>query len=265
MPGTGSAIISGAGLLNALKVVGKKIEDVKIVVNGAGASANSCTSIYLALGAKLENIVMCDSKGVINIKRPDLNEHKKRFATSRDVYTLEEAIKGADVFLGLSVAGVLSQDMVRSMANDPIVFALANPNPEISFEDAKASRTDIVFATGRSDYPNQINNVLGFPFIFRGALDTRATSINEAMKLAAVHALAELAEKPVPESVAAVYNNNNLSFGRNYLIPTAFDPRLLETVAPAVAKAAMESGVAQHPITDWEAYKKQLRERLAKK
>ncbi len=258
----GTAIISASGLLNALEIVGKKIEDIKIVVNGAGAAANSCTSLYMALGARLENIVMCDSKGVINTKRTDLNARKKPFATSRDISTLEEAVKGADVFLGLSVAGVLTKEMVRSMANDPIVFALANPNPEISYEDAKESRPDIIFATGRSDYPNQINNVLGFPYIFRGALDTRATKINEEMKLAAVLALAKLAKQPVPEMVAVAYNNRNMKFGRKYLIPTAFDPRLLETVAPAVAKAAIDSGVAQRVITDWDAYKEQLRERM---
>jgi len=258
----GTAIITGAALLNALEIAGKKIEDVKIVVNGAGASANSCTSIYIALGAKLENIVMCDSKGVINTKRTDLNVYKKIFATSRDISTLEEAVKGADVFLGLSVAGVLSKEMVRSMANDPIVFALANPNPEISYQDAMDSRPDIIFGTGRSDHPNQINNVLGFPYIFRGALDTRATKINEEMKLASVYALAKLAKQPVPDVVAIAYNNKNMKFGRTYLIPTAFDPRLLETVAPAVAKAAMDSGVARRPITDWEGYKAELRERM---
>jgi malate dehydrogenase (oxaloacetate-decarboxylating)(NADP+) len=258
----GTAIVSAAGLKNALEIVGKKIEEVKIVVNGAGAAANSCTSLYMALGAKLENIVMCDSKGVINTKRTDLNDRKKPFATSRNISTLEEAVKDADVFLGLSVAGVLSQDMVRSMAKDPIVLALANPNPEISYKDAMESRPDIIFGTGRSDYPNQINNVLGFPYIFRGALDTRATKINEEMKLAAVFALAELAKQPVPEVVAIAYNNRNMKFGKKYLIPTAFDPRLLETVAPAVAKAAMTSGVAQHPITDWDAYRDQLRRRM---
>lgn len=258
----GTAIISAAGIKNALEIVGKKIEDAKIVVNGAGAAANSCTRLYMALGAKLENIVMCDSKGVINTKRTDLNDRKKPFATSRDITTLAEAVKDADVFLGLSVGGVLSKEMVRSMAKDPIVFALANPNPEISFEDAKASRPDLIFATGRSDYPNQINNVLGFPYIFRGALDTRATAINEEMKLAAVYALADLAKQPVPEAVRLAYGGKRMSFGRDYIIPTAFDPRLLETVAPAVAKAAMESGVACRDITDWDAYRKQLRKRM---
>lgn len=258
----GTAIISAAGLKNALEVVGKKIEDAKIVVNGAGAAANSCTRLYMALGARLENIVMCDSKGVISTRRTDLNDRKKPFATSRDINTLEEAVKDADVFLGLSVGGVLSKEMVRSMAKDPIVFALANPNPEITYADAMASRPDIIFATGRSDYPNQINNVLGFPYIFRGALDTRACAINEEMKLAAVIALADLAKQPVPEVVSLAYGGKRMSFGREYIIPTAFDPRLLETVAPAVAKAAMESGVARRPIEDWNAYRDELRKRM---
>mgnify|MGYP003307095853 FL=1 len=232
----GTAIISAAALLNALELVGKKAEEIKLVVNGAGAAANSCTQLYMALGVKLENIVMCDSKGVISTKRTDLNDRKKPFATSRDITTLQEAVKDADVFLGLSVAGVLTKEMVCSMAENPIVFALANPNPEISYEDAKASRPDLIFATGRSDYPNQINNVLGFPYIFRGALDTRAKGINEAMKLAAVYALAELAKQPVPDVVSIAYNNKKMKFGREYIIPTALDPRLLETVAPAVAR-----------------------------
>lgn len=260
----GTAIISAAGLLNALEIVGKKIEDVKIVVNGAGAAANSCTTIYLALGAKLENIVMCDSKGVINTKRTDLNSRKKPFATSREITTLTEAIVDADVFLGLSVAGVLTKEMVNTMAKSPIVFALANPNPEITYEDAISARKDILFATGRSDYPNQINNVLGFPYIFRGALDTRATAINEAMKLAAVYALADLAKMEVTDCVLKAYNMTEIKFGPQYIIPKPFDPRLLEIVAPAVAKAAMESGVAQIDITDWDAYKAELRARLKK-
>lgn len=258
----GTAIISSAALINALDLVGKKIEDVKIVVNGAGAAANSCTKLYMALGARLENIVMCDSKGVINTKRTDLNDRKKPFATSRDITTLEEAVKGSDVFLGLSKGNVLSQDMVRSMAKDPIVFALANPVPEISYDDAMASRPDIICGTGRSDYPNQINNVLGFPYIFRGALDTHAKAINEEMKLAAVRALADLAKLPVPEAVAIAYNKKNLKFGKDYIIPAAFDPRLLETVAPAVAKAAMESGVARKNIENWDEYKAELRARM---
>lgn len=260
----GTAIISAAGLINALEVVGKKIDEVKIVVNGAGAAAVSCTKLYLALGAKKENVVMLDSRGVINTERTDLNEQKRFFATSRtDCKTLAEAVKGCDVFLGLSKGGVLSQDMVRSMAKDPIVFALANPNPEITYEDATSAREDIIMATGRSDYPNQVNNVLGFPYIFRGALDTHSCAINEEMKLGAVRALAALAKEPVPESIKQLYKNPDMKFGRNYIIPVAFDPRLLETVAPAVAKAAMESGVARHNITDWEAYKQQLRDRMA--
>jgi malate dehydrogenase (oxaloacetate-decarboxylating)(NADP+) len=257
----GTAIISSAGLINALEVAGKKIEDVKIVVNGAGASAVSCTKLYISLGARLENIVMLDSKGVISKQRTDLNEQKKYFATDRtDVHTLEEAIKGADVFLGLSKGNVLTQDMVRSMADHPIVFALANPTPEISYEDAMASRPDVLMSTGRSDYPNQINNVIGFPYIFRGALDTRATAINEEMKQAAVRAIAGLAKKPVPDVVNEAYHVNNLTFGPEYFIPKPVDPRLITEVSMAVAKAAMESGVARKQITDWEAYKNHLRE-----
>ncbi|WP_300727449.1 NADP-dependent malic enzyme [uncultured Bacteroides sp.] len=257
----GTAIISSAGLLNALEVAGKKIEDVKIVVNGAGASAVSCTKLYISLGARLENIVMLDSKGVISKQRTDLNEQKQYFATDRtDIHTLEEAIKGADVFLGLSKGNVLTQDMVRSMASHPIVFALANPTPEISYEDAMASRPDVLMATGRSDYPNQINNVIGFPYIFRGALDTRATAINEEMKLAAVRAIAGLAKKPVPDVVNEAYHVNNLTFGPEYFIPKPVDPRLITEVSMAVAKAAMDSGVARKQITDWGEYKNRLRE-----
>ena len=257
----GTAIISSAGLINALQVAGKKIEEVKIVVNGAGASAISCTKLYVALGARRENILMLDSKGVITSDRPGLTEEKKFFATDRrDVHTLEEAIKGADVFLGLSRGNVLSQDMVRSMADMPIVFALANPTPEISYEEAMASRPDVLMATGRSDYPNQINNVIGFPYIFRGALDTQATAINEEMKLAAVRAIADLAKQPVPDVVNEAYHVNNLTFGPSYFIPKPVDPRLITHVSMAVAKAAMESGVARKPITDWEAYATQLRE-----
>jgi len=257
----GTAIISSAGLLNALIIAKKKIGDVKIVVNGAGASANSCTKLYLALGAKKENIIMLDSKGVISMSRTDLNESKKYFATERtDLKTLEDAVKGADVFLGLSKGNVLSQDMVRSMAKDPIVFALANPNPEIAYEDAMAARPDCLMATGRSDYPNQINNVIGFPYIFRGALDTRATAINEAMKLGAVYAIANLAKQPVPDVVNAAYNVEGLSFGREYFIPKPVDQRLITEVSVAVAKAAIESGVAKKIITDWDAYKDHLRD-----
>jgi malate dehydrogenase (oxaloacetate-decarboxylating)(NADP+) len=257
----GTAIISSAGLLNALIIAGKKIQEVKIVVNGAGASANSCTKLYLALGAKKENIVMVDSKGVISTTRTDLNESKKFFATTHtELKTLEDAVKGADVFLGLSKGNVLSQDMVRSMAKDPIVFALANPTPEISYEDAMAARPDVLMATGRSDYPNQINNVIGFPYIFRGALDVRSKAINEPMKLAAVHAIANLAKAPVPDVVNAIYNVNRLTFGREYFIPKPVDQRLITEVSMAVAKAAMESGVARKPIMDWDAYRIQLNE-----
>ena len=257
----GTAIISSAGLLNALEVAGKKIEDVRIVVNGAGASAVSCTKLYVSLGARLENIVMLDSKGVISKDRTDLNEQKRYFATSRtDIHTLEEAIKGADVFLGLSRGNVLSKDMVRSMAPSPIVFALANPVPEISYEDAMDSRPDVLMATGRSDYPNQINNVIGFPYIFRGALDTGATAINEEMKLAAVRAIAGIAKQPVPDVVNEAYHVNNLTFGPSYFIPKLVDPRLITEVSMAVAKAAMESGVARKPIENWDAYALHLKE-----
>ena len=258
----GTAIISGAALLNALELVGKPIADVRIVVNGAGASAISCSKLYLALGARPENLVMCDSKGVIRADRTDLDERKRQFATTRDLTTLAEAFVGADVFIGLSKGNVVSPDMVRSMADNPIVFAMANPTPEISYEDATAARPDIIMATGRSDYPNQVNNVLGFPYIFRGALDVRATEINEPMKLAATMALAELAKKPVPDLVNLAYGTDNLLFGRTYIIPKPVDPRLLGTVAPAVARAAMASGVAKHPITDWDAYESQLARRL---
>ena len=259
----GTAIISAAGLKNALEVNGKDISKVRIVVNGAGAAAISCTKLYEALGAKRENILMLDSKGVITSDRPNLTEQKKYFATERrDVHTLEEAVKGADVFVGLSKGNVLTKDMVRSMADQPIVFALANPVPEISYEDAMDSRPDVLMSTGRSDYPNQINNVIGFPYIFRGALDVHATAINEEMKLAAVHAIADLAKQPVPDVVNDVYHVNNLTFGRDYFIPKPVDPRLITEVSAAVAKAAIESGVARETITDWNAYKNRLRELL---
>ena len=259
----GTAIISAAGLKNALEVAGKDIAKVKIVVNGAGAAAISCTKLYVALGAKVENIVMLDSKGVITADRPNLTPQKKLFATTRtDVHTLEEAVKGADVFVGLSKGNVLSQDMIRSMANQPIVFALANPVPEISYEDAMASRPDVLMSTGRSDYPNQINNVIGFPYIFRGALDVHAKAINEEMKMAAVLAIADLAKQPVPDIVNEVYHVNDLSFGPKYFIPKPVDPRLITEVSAAVAKAAIESGVARKTITDWDAYKKNLMELL---
>ncbi|MEE1120435.1 MAG: NADP-dependent malic enzyme [Prevotella sp.] len=259
----GTAIISSAGLINALEVNGKKIEDVKIVVNGAGAAAISCTKLYMALGARKENIVMLDSKGVITSDRENLTPEKQLFATDRrDVHTLEEAMRGADVFLGLSKGNVVSQDMIRSMADQPIVFALANPAPEITYEDAMASRPDVLMSTGRSDYPNQINNVIGFPYIFRGALDVHAKAINEEMKLAAVHAIADLAKQPVPDVVNDVYKVNNLTFGPAYFIPKPVDPRLITEVSAAVAKAAIESGVARRTITDWNEYKKNLRLRM---
>jgi malate dehydrogenase (oxaloacetate-decarboxylating)(NADP+) len=258
----GTAIISGAGLLNAAEVVGKKLDSLRIVVNGAGASGIMCAKFYISLGVKVENIYMLDSKGLITKKRTDLNVFKTFFAQDSDMETLEEVIKGADLFLGLSKGNVLTKKMVKSMAINPIVFAMANPVPEISFEDAQAARNDIIFATGRSDYPNQINNVLGFPFIFRGALDVSATCINEEMKRAAAYSIAELAKQEVPEIVNAAYNSKNLKFGRDYIIPKPLDPRLITLVAPAVAKAAMESGVARKPITDWEAYKVQLMKKM---
>ena len=259
----GTAIISAAGLKNALEVNGKDIENVKIVVNGAGAAAISCTKLYMALGAKRENIVMLDSKGVITSDRPNLTEQKKLFATDRrDVHTLEEAVKGADVFVGLSKGNVLTKDMIRSMADQPIVFALANPVPEISYEDAMDSRPDVLMSTGRSDYPNQINNVIGFPYIFRGALDVNASAINEEMKMAAVLAIADLAKQPVPDVVNDVYHVNNLTFGPDYFIPKPVDPRLITEVSAAVAKAAIDSGVARKTITNWAEYKNRLRELL---
>lgn len=255
----GTAIISGAGLLNALDIQGKKIDQVKLVVNGAGAAAVSCTRLYMALGVKKENITMCDSKGVITTSRTDLNSQKKEFATERNITTLAEAMKDADVFLGLSVKDVVTPEMLQSMAKNPIVFALANPDPEIEYETAIASRNDLIFATGRSDYPNQINNVLGFPYIFRGALDCGATTINEEMKLAAVKAIAALAKKSVPSVVNKAYNMTDLKFGPDYILPKALDPRLITWVSPAVARAAMESGVAKRPIEDWEAYEEKLK------
>jgi malate dehydrogenase (oxaloacetate-decarboxylating)(NADP+) len=258
----GTAIISAAGLLNALELNGKDISNIKVVVSGAGASAISCSRLYVSMGVSPENIVMCDSKGVLNESRTDLNKYKQEFVTKRKLDTLEEAMVGADVFLGLSVGGLVSKKMVKSMAKDPIVFAMANPNPEISYEDATNAREDIIMATGRSDYPNQINNVLGFPFIFRGALDVRATHINEEMKIAAAKALASLAKDYVPEMVAKAYNKQNLHFGKEYIIPKPLDPRLITTVSTAVAKAAMETGVAQKPIKNWTAYLQELNNRL---
>ena len=255
----GTAIISAAGLKNALEVCGKDISQVQIVVNGAGAAAISCTKLYMAIGAQKENIVMLDSKGVISVDRQDLNEQKRFFATSRrDIRTLEEAMKGADVFVGLSKGNILTQDMVRSMAPNPVIFALANPVPEISYEDAMEARPDVLMSTGRTDYPNQINNVIGFPYIFRGALDVHATAINEEMKLAAVHAIADLAKQPVPDVVNDVYKVNNLKFGRDYFIPKPVDPRLISEVSAAVAKAAIDSGVARKTIDNWQQYKDSL-------
>ncbi|TND09583.1 MAG: malate dehydrogenase (oxaloacetate-decarboxylating)(NADP+) [Bacteroidetes bacterium] len=259
----GTAIISAAALLNACEVAGKKLDKVKIVVNGAGASAISCAKLYISVGAKKENILMLDSKGLLTTDRKDLDENKTFFAQKPNgIKTLEEAMKGADVFVGLSKGNVVSADMVRSMAKNAIVFALANPDPEIPYEEAAAAREDIIIATGRSDHPNQVNNVLGFPFIFRGALDVRASQINEEMKLAAVYAIAQLAKEPVPDSVNMVYGTRDLAFGPTYIIPKPIDSRLISTVAPAVAKAAIESGIARKIITDWEAYKLELNNRL---
>lgn len=258
----GTAIISGAALLNALELQKKRIEKVRFVVNGAGAAAMACTQLYVALGARYENFILFDKDGVLHEGRTDLDVTRKRFAVKRSDITLEKAMKDADVFLGLSVGNVVTQEMVKSMAKNPIVFAMANPDPEISYEDAIAVRKDIIMATGRTDYPNQVNNVLGFPYIFRGALDVRATQINEAMKLAAVKALAELAKTAVPDIVNMAYNQTNMSFGPEYIIPKPLDPRLLSTVAPAVAKAAVESGVAQKKIQNWDAYVLELNKRL---
>ncbi len=258
----GTAIISGAGLLNALQIVGKNIEDVKLVVNGAGASAIACTKLFVGLGVSKKNIIMLDSKGVISTRRDNLDKYKSQFASDNQAETLEEALEGADVFVGLSKGNILTPEMILGMADKPIVFAMANPTPEIDYDLAIKTRPDLIMATGRSDYPNQVNNVLGFPFIFRGALDVRATAINEEMKLAAVRAIAELAHEPVPEVVMMAYNETQMNFGPNYIIPKPMDPRLITTVAPAVAKAAMESGVAKAPITNWNDYKESLRKRL---
>lgn len=260
----GTAIIAGAGMLNALELVGKKIENIVMVISGAGAAAISCVKLFKELGLRTENIVMCDSKGVIRKDRKGLTKEKEMFATARDLHTLEEALAGADMFLGLSKANVLQPETIKTMADRPIVFALANPDPEIDYNLAVATRPDLIMATGRSDFPNQVNNVLGFPFIFRGALDVRATCINEAMKLAATKAIADLAKLPVPEIVNLAYNQENITFGETYIIPKPMDPRLLTTVAPAVAKAAMESGVAKKHITDWEAYKEELVKRMGR-
>jgi malate dehydrogenase (oxaloacetate-decarboxylating)(NADP+) len=258
----GTAIISGAALLNALEIQKKKIEKAKFVVNGAGAAAISCSRLYEALGARHENFIMFDRKGVLHKGRTDIDEMKHNYANAKGEMTLAEALKDADVFIGLSVGNCVTADMVKSMAKNPIVFAMANPDPEISYEDATGARKDVIMATGRSDYPNQVNNVLGFPYIFRGALDVRASQINEAMKLAAVKALAELAKSPVPDIVNMAYGEKNILFGADYIIPKPLDPRLLSTVAPAVAKAAIESGVAKHRIEDWDVYKNELDKRL---
>ena len=260
----GTAMISGAALINACELQQKNIADVKIVVNGAGAAAISCTAMYVAIGAKKENIVMLDSKGVIRKDRAHLDPNKAEWATDRDIHTLEEAVKDADVFIGLSAADVLTPEMLKTMAPRPIVLAMANPNPEIAYDLAVATRDDIIMGTGRSDYPNQVNNVLGFPYIFRGALDVRAKAINEEMKIAAVHAIAALAKEPVPEEVNQAYNTNNLRFGPDYVIPKPTDPRLITEVSMAVAKAAIESGVARKKIENWDEYREQLRKRLGK-
>lgn len=254
----GTAIISAAGMLNAADLQRKKVEDLRIVVSGAGAAATACSRMYLRLGVKRENIVMCDSRGVIRKDRPGLSPYKEEFATDRDIHTLEEALVGADLFLGLSVGGLLTKEMVRSMAPRPIVFALANPDPEITYEDARSAVPDVIVATGRSDYPNQINNVLGFPYIFRGALDCQASEINEEMKVEAVRAIAELAREEVPEEVRKAYNAPHLRFGPDYILPKALDRRLLFRVAPAVAHGAYVTGVARRPITDWDLYRRRL-------
>lgn len=258
----GTAIISGAALMNALEIVGKKIDEIKLVVSGAGAAAISCLRFYVSLGVKRENIIACDKDGVIRTDRPGLSDIHREFATTKDIHRIREALPGADVFLGLSAGNIITQEMILSMAPDPIVFALANPDPEISYELAVATRKDVIMATGRSDHPNQVNNVLGFPYIFRGALDVRATAINEEMKLAAAHAIAKLAKEPVPEIVNKAYGDSSLAFGRLYLIPKPVDPRLITTIAPAVAKAAIDSGVAKKLIHDWEAYELDLQKRI---
>lgn len=258
----GTAIISGAALMNGLEIVGKKIEEIKLVVSGAGAAAISCVRFYVSLGVKIDNIIVCDKDGVIRTDRPGLTDIHADFATEKDIQTISEALPGADVFLGLSAGNIITQDMIKSMAPNPIVFALANPDPEISYDLAIAAREDVIMATGRSDHPNQVNNVLGFPYIFRGALDVRATVINEEMKLAAAKAIAKLAKEPVPEIVNKAYGDLNMAFGRFYLIPKPVDPRLITTIAPAVAKAAIESGVAKKMIHDWDAYELELQKRI---
>ena len=260
----GTAIIATAGLMNAAEITGRKLCDMKVVVNGAGAAGISCATMFIAAGVKKENLMLLDSKGVIYKGREGLTAEKAALAADTDKRTLADAVNGADVFMGLSVAGCLSKDMLKTMAADPIVFAMANPDPEITYEDATAARSDVIMATGRSDYPNQINNVLGFPFIFRGALDVRASRITENMKMAAAKALAELAHEPVTEDVRKAYGGEDFSFGRTYIVPKPFDPRVIEYEAVAVAKAAVEDGVAAMPITDWDGYRKSLKERMAK-
>ena len=260
----GTAIIATAGLMNAAEITGRKIGNLKVVVNGAGAAGISCARMFVAAGVKKENIIMLDSHGVIYKGREGLTEEKAEFAVETDKRTLADAVNGADVFMGLSVAGCLKKEMLRSMAKDPIVFAMANPDPEITPEEALSARNDVIMATGRSDYPNQINNVLGFPFIFRGALDVRATRITENMKMAASKALAALAKESVPEEVRKAYGGEDFSFGREYIVPKPFDPRVIEYEAVAVAKAAVEDGVALKPITDWEGYRESLKNRMAK-
>jgi len=260
----GTAIISGGALLNALKIANKNINEVKVVFNGAGAAGISCARLFNSLGVKKENIVLCDSKGVVKEGNPKNNMYKQEFATNRDINTLADALKDADVFAGVSVGNVVSKEMIKTMADTPIVFAMANPMPEISYEDAKEARPDVIMATGRSDYPNQVNNVLGFPFIFRGALDVRATCINEEMKIAAAKALAQMAHLPVPEYICKAYNTDKLEFGSDYIIPKPLDLRVIEHVAVAVAKAAIETGVAQKNIENWDEYILQLRQRVAR-
>lgn len=259
----GTAVIVGAALINALEIAGKRMDGVRIVINGAGAAAIACARFFLTLGIPKEHLVLCDSRGVVRTDRTDLPPEKQSFATNAPYRTLAEALHGADVFLGVSKADILTEEMVCSMAADPVVFALANPDPEISYEKAMGTRNDLIFATGRSDYPNQVNNVLGFPYIFRGALDVHAREINDEMKTAAAHALAELAKRPVPDHVTAIYGVDKLSFGRRYLIPKPLDPRLITTVAPAVAKAAIRSGVARRTIPNWESYAEELERRRA--
>lgn len=260
----GTAIIATAGLMNAAEITGRKLSEMKVVVNGAGAAGISCARMFIKAGVRKENLILLDSKGVIYKGRDNLTPEKSELAAETDARTLVDAVKGADVFMGLSVAGCLKKEMLQSMNSDPIVFAMANPDPEITYEDAKAAREDVIMATGRSDYPNQINNVLGFPFIFRGALDVRASRITENMKMAAAKALAELAHEPITEEVRAAYGGKDFTFGRDYIVPKPFDPRVIEYEAVAVAKAACEDGVASAPITDWEAYRESLKKRMEK-